>query len=97
MTLTFVILVIISTLIWTSQSFEIQTSDAEFLRKQELVFQLLWSTKETPNNHPEVFERVKNFKIEDVSAACDNQVSFLRFTSKFVQSANNTAVKISLL
>lgn len=53
---------------------EMQPSDVEFLRKQELIYQLLWHTKELPKNHPEVFERIKNYKLEDVTAACENQV-----------------------
>jgi hypothetical protein len=66
---------LLSIFICFSQSSQIKLNDENFLKKQEIVFQLLWNTKVMPNNFPEIFERVKNYKIEDITAACINQVS----------------------
>ncbi|OXU27273.1 hypothetical protein TSAR_013577 [Trichomalopsis sarcophagae] len=58
---------------------EIPSAEADFLRKQEVVFQLLWSSRQAPKNHPEVFERLRNYKLEDVGAACENHTHAKEF------------------
>ncbi|KAL7297598.1 hypothetical protein TKK_0009271 [Trichogramma kaykai] len=54
-------------------------NDDDFPRKQSAIFQLLWQSSgasgagSPAKSHPEIFERVKNYKLDDVVEACNNK------------------------
>ena len=75
----FALAVLALAVLWQPVTSDRQRNNVQELQRQELLFELLWDTNEVPKNHPEVFERIKTYKIEDVATACHNKVSLSRF------------------